>query len=137
MNMAYKSDTKVCRLCRCVVESTKTAHLFSSTGVERKWAPRISLLLDVPVHRLVSPAKRGLAKSLPELEVMIEVFTLLLLKSSAWSTIRETRGDTTSFGSSSSAQLEVHHKRNGLVTKTFFQILLVGTQTRSVHRILP
>ncbi len=51
MNMAYKSDTKVCRLCRCVVESTKTAHLFSSTGVERRWAPRISLLLDVPVDK--------------------------------------------------------------------------------------
>ncbi len=49
------------------------------------------------VHRLVSPAKRGLAKSLPE--VMIEVFTFLLLKSSTWS-------------SPSSAQLEVHHKRN-------------------------
>ncbi len=34
-----------------------------------------------------------LAKSLPE--VMSEVFTFLLLKSSTWSTIRETRGDTT------------------------------------------
>ena len=34
-----------------------------------------------------------LAKSLPE--VMSEVFTFLLLKSSTWSTIRETRGDAT------------------------------------------
>ena len=68
------------------------------------------------VHRLVSPAKRSLAKSLPEL--MIEVFTFLPLKSSNWSTIRETRrGDTTtSFEIPSSAQLEVQYER---LTKTF------------------
>ncbi len=46
------------------------------------------------VYRFVSPAMRGLAKSLQD--VMSEVFTFLLLKSSTWSTIRETRGDTTS-----------------------------------------
>ena len=45
--MASKCNTKVCRLCRSVVESTKTVHLFSSTGVERRWA----LLLDVPVGK--------------------------------------------------------------------------------------
>ena len=46
--MASKSNTKVCR---SLVESTRIVHLFSSTGVERRWAPRISLLLDVPVDK--------------------------------------------------------------------------------------
>ena len=40
-----------CRLYRSLVPCTKTMHLSTSAGIQKRWAPRISLLLDIPVEQ--------------------------------------------------------------------------------------
>ena len=40
-----------CRLYRDLVPCTKTMHLSTSAGIQKSWAPRISLLLDIPVEQ--------------------------------------------------------------------------------------
>ncbi len=57
-NMASKSNTKVCRLCRSVVESTKTVHLFSSTRVERR-APRTCYWMFLWTNQTIDSINKG------------------------------------------------------------------------------
>ena len=45
------SKGRVCRFCRSVVDPTKVVNLFTSTSILKRWAPRLSHLLGIPVER--------------------------------------------------------------------------------------
>ena len=42
------ADIRVCRLCKTKINKQVAVALFSSSGSKQRWAPRISVLLDVP-----------------------------------------------------------------------------------------
>ena len=42
------ADTRVCRLCKTKISKQRAVALFSSSGFKQRWAPRISVLLEVP-----------------------------------------------------------------------------------------
>ena len=43
------SLTRICRLCRSLVESKRAVSLFTVTGMQHQWAHRIESLLGLPV----------------------------------------------------------------------------------------
>ena len=55
--MASKGTTKVCRLCRAVVEQKRVLHLFTPYSSQKRWAPRLAELLGISVeqHEKISP----------------------------------------------------------------------------------
>ena len=49
--LTMASRSVPCRLCRSLVPRTKTVHLFTCAGIQKGWAPRISLLLGIAVEK--------------------------------------------------------------------------------------
>lgn len=45
------SRARVCRFCRSVVDQTKAINLFTSTSALKRWAPRLTGLLGIPVEK--------------------------------------------------------------------------------------
>ena len=49
LTMASSNCSRVCRLCRKLVESKRAVSLFTTTGIQQQWASRIQTLLSIPV----------------------------------------------------------------------------------------